>query len=722
MNMTNRYEAKPRLAFSVLFFSMLNFGIVSLATDLSAPYIRAIPSAYEYDETTTNNTGVLNLFLSESFSEDVWVRLSTVPAVQSNIVFSTESAIRIEAGNTNATVGIRFSVSDGTLSSETLGVTIIPSLASNANAAAFFTDLRETSVFVKNVRPTVTVPVARDLSLVPIPQYTNVAMGRPFSFAYAIKDVTADASSMLVTWTFGDGSSAVVTGAVGSVSHTYANRGTMFLSVQAIDKDGGQSDLIEFPVSVVSPPPPPAVRIQTPTSAFYETSAPNTGSFMVQLSEASTNIVTVDLAVSPTNSPANGAIVLNTNRVVFAVGETDKVVRFSARDGSDTSWMTGFTVTPSVVGNAAARDFFLDLIPGTVEIGNIAPVIQCPPASDTSGPAVYQVVQGMPTPFTWMIGDVASDLLSTPIASAMTVTWYFGDSAVQTGYGGSGSINHTYAVTGDVIVRMTAIDKDGGYSEVKFKITVVPSKAVNVTPLGPNTEASYYGAMGLGNGMVVSSQANSGQNINNVYLFKYSQSASSATFTAVPYKTAPLGYYCVTNHDNSGVAVVNTTPIIYDSFFFTWAGAEQGLAAQNLDPATATSSAVVSLAESEREIQAVFSREYRVADNMGDINQDGIPDKIAISIESRINARTNATTALPVGLTNLANYNQDVDDEGRAVGDYLPVNPAGVQGRFDFRPVSDGKGGNDFTAFTEVRGFDVGLNMPGFSAPDGVFD
>ena len=323
-------------------------------------------------------------------------------------------------------------------------------------------------------------------------------------------------------------------------------------------------------------------------------------------------------------------------------------------------------------------------------------------------------------------------MLFTPIANAMKVTWYFGDGANSTVYGPTGTVYHTYATTGDIVVRVVAIDKDGGPCEVQFKITVKPSKEVLATPIGPNFESAYYGATGLGYGMIFSDKARVPvANRNNAYYFMYDPDVTSDILAAVPYKTAPSGYYNVTNYSNSGAAVVSTNRTLFDSFFFVWAGTDQGLADDKLNPAKTTATTVITLPDATtdstsieiRDVQAIFSREWRIADNMGDINQDGIPDKVAIAIETASGTATDTTgTAKPIGLTNLSGYNDDLDASGAAVGDFLPVNPTGSQGVFDFRPVSDGKGGNKFTALLEVRGYDPGLNMANVSDPDGVAD
>jgi hypothetical protein len=710
------------------------------------PSISVVPSATTYTETTTNSTGSLVVYLSESYAYDVWVQLTaTLQGLsQSNIVFATTNAIRIATGSTNS-APLTFSIPDGTLESEIYGIDIVPTVT-NSPANTRFTDLRQATVFVKNANPVITKPLARDVALPPLQEYTNVPLGRPFTFNYTVKDVDRDLSGMIVRWRFGDGTpDVVVTGAVGAVDHTYGSLGPKTVWLQALDKDNGYSDEIEFPVMVVPPPPPPTVRILPPAGPLLETSTPNTGAFTVQLTEAFSNVVTVSLTTTPVNDNVNGSIVLATNVVRFLVGDTEKEVKFSARDGTDVSWTTGFTVTPQVTGNAAATNYYVTVSPGVINLINVAPLFTYPTAT-----TVATIPQGSPYSFLWAVTDVPADSTSSPTSTAMKVTWYFGDGNVQTVYGASGSVLHTYTATGvDIPVRVVATDKDGGQSEVTFKVTVKPSKQVIVTPIGPNVESDYYGAPrqsigradgtagGIGDGMVFSSVA--ANNRNNVYFFTYNPGATMAVLEAVPYKVVPaLGYYNVTNFNNAGSAVVDPTQILFDSFFFVWAGADQGLAESKLDPATTTSATTIGLPSATsdtesadiREVQAIFSREYLQTDNMGDINADGIPDKIANGIWASIGGDTATDgTASPNWLKPLNTYNDDLDKAGgTAVGDFLPINPTGIGGVFDFRPVADpntGSGGlpvNAFIAYREVRGFERGLNRLGISDNDGNKD
>ncbi|MEI7899590.1 MAG: LamG-like jellyroll fold domain-containing protein [bacterium] len=339
-----------------------------------------------------------------------------------------------------------------------------------------------------------------------------------------------------------------------------------------------------------------------------------------------------------------------------------------------------------------------------------------PSASTTSN--IVTIAQDTPRTFSWTINDVAADLAS------MSVTWDFGDGTTTNRTGGSGSVIHTYTAIGDKTVIITAVDKDGGRAERQFMIRVAATKAVNVTPIGPNMEANYWGAAGIGNGMVNSPEALSRVNRNNVYFFRYDPGVTSATLEAVPYKTAPLGYYNVVNYNSAGVGVVSPVRNEYDSFFYVWVGTDQGIAEQNLNPAQAGSSIIVTLPAAQtggangaptsvetRDIQAIFSREYRIADNMGDINLDGIPDKIATRYNlPAIAGGAGAVGGTPADLTNVGNYNGD--------NDFLPGAASG--GGAIIGGISNvfATIGDPFTAFLEVRGFHPGLNNAQYGSDD----
>jgi hypothetical protein len=688
---------------------------VTVIQPVPKPSLRIIPSADAYAENSTNNTGALNLVLSESFNEDVWVRLTTSPAGQNNIVFSSTNAIRIASGSLTNATAIKFSIPDGTLESEAAGIDVIPAIT-NAAALSYYKDVSPITLYAVNVRPRITYPLAADLAAAPLAPFNSVPMGVPFAFNWIVADVPADLPAMVMTWDFGDGIIQAVTGLASSVSHTYTSLGDKIVRVKAVDKDLGESDVIQFKVTVVAPPPPPTVTVTSPAGMLDE--GLTTGEFTVLLSEAFTNDVTVLLTVSPGNDAVNGTITLSTNRVVIPAGRLEPIstVKVNAKDGTVVSRDTSFNVAPTVLATPKAVEKYAQLIPNVIRVVNVAPVFSTPLASSTTGASTYTIPQGTPWVYYWDLYDVALDLPS------MSVTWYFGDGKTAVRTGGSGNVTNTYTTVGDMIVRVVAVDKDGGRAEVQFKVTVAPAKAVNVTPLGPNLEANYWGASGLGNGTVTSPEARSSANYNNVYFFKYDPGVSSATLLAVPYKAGSTGYTPRTYDANGAMEALNPARFtLYDSFFYVWVGTDQGLAAQNLVPATAGPTVVVTLPASTgtagsttsvdiRDLQAIFSREYRIADNMGDINLDGIPDKIATRYNlptlasggSGTGGTSGGTGGTPIELINVASYNAD--------NDFLPGAASG--GGAIIGGISNvfATIGDPFTAFLEVRGFHPGLN------------
>jgi len=682
-----------------------------------------------YGESLDYNTGWVKIQLSKSFSsEDVLVQLSTLPAGQSNVQLAFTDPVTIARGTT-LSEEIPFSLLDGTLASAISGITIKPAVITPA-ASNYYTDVRSSKVYVTNMPPRIVAPVAAaDLTAPAAVPFNAVPMGQPFAFDWEIEDVAADASPMVINWDFGDGTTLSVTnGLTGRIYHTYSSLGDKVATVRAIDKDGASSTLVKFKVTVVTPPPLPTVYVRPPAGALDETMAVGTGSIDVELSEAFTSKVTVLLTVDPLNSTGNGAILLATNVVEFRAGEVLKTVKVSARDGTSLSEMSGFVVAPTVQATAAAAAHYTELVPGVVYVRNVAPVIRTPTDPTSPTEIAYTIPQGTAWTYYWDIQDVVADL------AGMTVTWYFGDGLTSVTNGGSGSVSHMYDATGTMTVRMVAQDKDGGRDEVQFKVIIAPAKTVLVTPIGPNYEANYWGASGLGNGMVFSEDALGWINRNNVYFFRYGPGVSSAALRAVPYKTGASGVYTVMNYLNDGTAVAGATNDM-DSFFYVWVGEDQGLPAQDLVPAQAGPTTAVTLPAAAtgtggtsssvdiRIIQAIFSREYRKADNMGDINQDGIPDKIATlyNLPSAASGDTGTGTdtgSTPIELAAVGNFNGDKDAAGNVVGDFLPGAASGGGAIIGGLSNVFASVGDPFTAFLEVRGFHAGLNNAQYNSDD----
>ncbi len=685
-----------------------------------SPSVRVVPEAFEYYETTTNGTGKLKIYLSETFTEDVWVQLNTLPAGQSNLVLSVTGAVRIPKGTTENTTLIKFSVPDGIPLTEMSGIEIVPSVT-NAAAASYYTDMQSAVVYVNNQPPRITSPVANQ-ELGPIPSTV------PYVFNYVVRDVNADLETMRVHWRFTDGGPlTTVTGAVGSVSHTYLVQGTHRVWVQAEDKDGGLSDEIEFTIVVGQPP---TVTIITPGYELSETANPGTpDQIIVRLSTAFTNAVTVNLAVTPANTVLNGTMTLSAYSVIIPAGQTEQAVSIAnIKDGTTLSRNVGFTVTPTVGATPDAASFYTILTPGYVTIRNEAPYF-----INTTGNT--EAVVDVSKSFVWSVSDVSAD------QSTLQITWNWGDGSDNTYNGAAGNETHTYTSAGVYNVYIVARDKDGGYVDRIITVTVRTAKALNATPVGPNS-SGYYGAGtigrqsfaegantggGIGYGTIIGRfpTPSGANNYSDVYYFRYNASALSATIEAAPYKTGVSGYYNVTRYDVNGVAdPMAIGPVTHDSFFLCWdGGTEEGLPESDLTPATANATTVVSLPAAAagaagetttdaeiRRVRAIFSLEWIATDNVGDINKDGIPDDTAMWILTRIAGGDDAGDGegggTPAWLQPLDTLNDDLDKEGgTVVGDYYPVNPRGIGGTFNFRPT-----GNPFIAFNEIRGNREGLN------------
>jgi len=107
-------------------------------------------------------------------------------------------------------------------------------------------------------------------------------------------------------------------------------------------------------------------------------------------------------------------------------------------------------------------------------------------------------------------------------------------------------------------------------------------------------------------------------------------------------------------------------------------------------------------------LEAVFSREFRVADNMGDINQDGIPDRYVVKYGLGVYDKETSTVTAN-DLVNVADFNED--------GDLLPGTPSatlsavGPSNAWTTVAVP-------FSATYEIRGYHNGLNMQGVSEMD----
>lgn len=697
---------------------------VEVREPAAIPKVRVVTNARVFSETDVKNSGEYFFTLSEPFPYDVTVGLVTDALATQSLVFAHSNPITIPAGQTNSSaVAVKFSMPDGTLATEA-GMVLQPVVLSGPEAVSYFsTDVLW--LYVTNAPPVVDRLMGYKVVNNTISNAVTFPANVNKEFECYVKDVAADLSSVVTYWDFGDGTgtftASPAAGATNSVrvalTHTYTVPGTYTAWVWAADKDGSFSQEVQFTVVVQQTP---TVRVLTPSGALSEKAGSGALDYItVQLTSAFTSPVTVNLTVTPPNSSLNGAMTLAQYAVTFpagTIGQTmeQQVSILDIKDGTAISQSSGFQITPSVAGLPAQAFYGGNMVSGTVRIFNEAPELTTDPLeSPITGTDVAAIVtQDAEALFYWNVADVNGDL------STMQVTWYFGNATV-TRTGPSGVVTNIFDSSGDKIIRAVAVDKDGASDTVYFKIRVQLAKTVDVTPVGPVRGGPYASAAGLGNGLVFSDTAEKRIIEQNVFTFKYHPEITSARLTAVPYKTGPGGAYMLTNYISRVLGVPGVTAFgtpatlrYYDSFFYVWVGADQGLTPPESLVAVATPVTTVTLPAAQqggtgsvdtRSIQAIFSREYRPQDNVGDINDDGIPDLIAI--------RYGFPTLLGSDLASARGYNDDLD--------FLPGSASDGTGIIAGLTNVWSAVGTPFTAFLEVRGYHEGLNSSDFgSDPD----
>ncbi len=648
----------------------------------------------------------------------------SVPALQNTIVSlvgtyvtdstSSDDCLTLTVTNnifiaTGLTSSVPYSMTlkDGTAKTAS-GILITPTIT-NAAAQAQYPGVSPAIVVIENVAPGIdTVPTCQPTTSA-LPPYNAIELGKPFGFRYKATDIVADVNGtppISVQFQFEDGTTKTSIGANGTVTNTFTALGAQTVTMVATDKDGGERT-VTFPIMVVPPLPPPSVTV-VDYPVFIAENDTTAKQLTVMLSQTPVSAgiitpVTVYLDVTPANSAVNGAVTIPAS-VTFFSSQSTKQVNFTVQDGTPLSQIAGFTVTPRIVAGDPGSTLYTQFQPGQVLVQNVAPVFLQPVDGSTNTVATV----GQPRTFNWSIRDVTADL------PTMNLFWDWGDGTSSTTTGGSGSTTHTYnAASSQVSVTVTATDKDGYFSVISFYVTVKDSKQVIALPIGPNT-AGFNGYTDLGTGTIVAPAASPSlwNATEFFYTFYFSADAMTAQLRAIPTPTPLPG---------SGKR----------SYFFAWDGplaafqnplhVTQPLApAQtiiNLPTGTVgtggTAGGTATLNGTMVQVSAIFTVEYDAADvetpagiNNGDLNQDGIPDRLVQRYFIDPAAAGGTDTALdPIWFENLRAFNEDED--------FLPVYPTGDnQGVIDFRPVAnpntaaDAVPVNAFTAFMEVRGYD----------------
>lgn len=401
------------------------------------------------------------------------------------------------------------------------------------------------------------------------------------------------------------------------------------------------------------------------------------------------------------------------------------------------------TVVPNSGGKRAC-DYYLGVAPSAIKVYNVAPVLDESvdvypvPGTNAIKVAIGQVDEAL----TWSFTDVANDFTrGMKVEFKGGGGWgpktY--DNLADALAAGAVGFKPTFSSSGPgQTVRLIITDPDNGVASVTWTYDVEASKSMKLAAHGPATgygaaKGDRYGtkASGLGEGRVWAasksaipvsswiSTVNCGlEKTFAVYGYGYKVGdIDDGRAANLHYPDGRTGYYPTRDtpiNASGGSLGVGETAYRYDarkddfgnpvdSFLYTWlvitSSGDAGSTVTDiyLNETTAPemseandSGRPVSLPTDEDEeggyaltqLEAVFSVEKYASDNMGDINQDGIPDLYAKKYGFGV---YDPNTGVVTGddLLSLSAFN---DDE-----DYLPD-------------------GSKFTAQLEIRGYGHGLN------------
>ena len=457
-----------------------------------------------------------------------------------------------------------------------------------------------------------------------------------------------------------------------------------------------------------------------------------------------------------------------------------QALAITAMDGTDYSSIYGFRIQSFVVNDdmlptshAAANAYYLTSQPTTIFINNLEPEIGANTTQENTNS--WKVSGGAATqyPIKWQVKyDVDRDwteLWADGSGPGIKITF----SGCQNAEAESKFITEAQSGTfvpnfgsaqGDQIVTMTIEDKDGGTVTFTYLYTVEPSKFLKTLSTGPSggtTTSSlsqkYYrmnarGGLGQGHTFVADATFSTAENFElawncgkQTYMSAY---AFGYRFTDAPTMdnntlNGGMDIGIDINGNQNGDRTL-TNWYVYnptdgkDSYFYLWIlttldenGAASDIVLGNaISPEVAgpPGKARIPLPTAQTEdgayldtiAEAIFSKEWKVEDNLGDINQDGIPDTFAVTVWGSGESLIRATTGLENVDGDLVDIAAGNPDEDYLPGVYAQDSTSLLQGNYQvtiggityqagaknsYAPV-----GIAFNNRMEIRGLHEGLN------------
>ena len=322
---------------------------------------------------------------------------------------------------------------------------------------------------------------------------------------------------------------------------------------------------------------------------------------------------------------------------------------------------------------------------------------------------------------------------------------------------------------GDQTVTLTIEDKDGAYVTYTYLYTVAASKFLTTTSTGPfggtstsalvskykNQGTDAYGSLGQGHTYVDGATFSSAKNFRlrwnlgknstaTVYAFGYkvadpldNGSLDGGYDRAIDKKGAATAGTAITDYYRYPWADVDPAGDTYkDSFFYCWikhqassdsSVLESSRLGDGITPETpgSVASAQVGLPTEQAEdgtypdteVEAIFAREWLPADNLGDINADGVPDVFAVKIWKNADSKSlieivSGGDIVDNDLIDLASSNPDGDKLPGILAQGFVMGGVNGYGK-SYAPV-----GLDLASRLELRGIDQGLNATDMTTSD----
>ena len=440
--------------------------------------------------------------------------------------------------------------------------------------------------------------------------------------------------------------------------------------------------------------------------------------------------------------------VLSVDELEFRNGVAQQSFFLTELDGTPLSASRGFRIRARVVDTGASPDAGKTWAEYYAEgefilyVTNKAPEIG--PGIETTN--AVPVAINVPYTITYTVSDIPID------QKTMTVTWnYNGASETETKDVSTGVFKKDVSFTsaGNKTVTLLVEDKDGDTATRSWYFYVAPSKLVEIHPRQPgrldganagisSLSKNYVSALGIGDGRVWADGASAPTEISAfVHKWSYAPEDLKTTVYARGYKVGEEDNGALTPGKDFAIdatgAKTDAGPFyVYrdlddkDSFFYCWllntpggesggyTGAHLGSPTPEIGP-SALGRQEITLPEYDDSavtydttlLEAIFSVEYLATDNVGDLNQDGIPDVYAAATQwdgGKLYAAAGVDLDDETSPGDLKDFSTLNTDE-----DYLPATSATGTSLIP-NVVNWATAGGAFTAFTELRGFDSNLN------------